>query len=110
MGMGKDLMEPLLEELRHTNETVMALVEEIKRDGGIVQKVVIQNESKIVAWQIASVCACFFTVILLLVTVIFGAYIARGLQNDMRDQKAWLDVHQAKIARLEAVSPQKEKH
>lgn len=58
--------------------------------------------SSIGGWQVAAVCACFFTMFALIIALIFAV-------PEVHDLRAWQDVLRQRVAKLEAQTPPKEK-
>ena len=62
--------------------------------------VVTQKQEGLGGWNIAAVCACFFTMFALIIALIV-------IIPEVHDLRAWRDIHSAKIARLEAAQDHK---
>lgn len=94
----------VLEELRETNATVLALVAELKRGSGSTQTVIHKSSAGgfVAGFAVAACIAC------LAITYESSRSLrnemdknARELRDDMRDQKAWTEVLRGKVATLE---------
>lgn len=95
--------DELLAELRRTNDTVTLLVESLARGGGFGNARVSQTfGGSIGAWQVASVCACFFTMFALIIALIF-------IVPQLHDLQAWEGVINRDVAVIKATLPKETK-